>query len=71
MGINPNTNKIEELNEITKDAFEETLAKYRKYAINKGKEFYPDLVQPDGSLVPRYWAVFKEGEEVVIKDYTF
>lgn len=29
------------------------------------------LVRPDGSPVPEHWAVFKQGEHVVLKNYTF
>lgn len=29
------------------------------------------LVLPDGKPVPRHWAVFQVGEDVVIKGYTF
>jgi hypothetical protein len=31
----------------------------------------PVLVRGDGSPVPSHWPVFKQGEHVVIKDYTF
>ena len=29
------------------------------------------LVRPNGEPVPKHWAVFSVGEQVVIKDYTF
>ena len=29
------------------------------------------LVRPNGEPVPKHWSVFKEGEELVVKNYTF
>jgi hypothetical protein len=29
------------------------------------------LVRPNGEPVPNHWSVFRDGEHVVIKDYTF
>lgn len=29
------------------------------------------LLRPDGTPVPKHWAIFTLGEHVVIKDYTF
>ena len=35
------------------------------------KQGQTKLLRPDGSEVPKHWAVFSIGELVVIKDYTF
>lgn len=29
------------------------------------------LLRPDGTPVPKHWSIFRVGENVVIKDYTF
>ena len=29
------------------------------------------LFRPNGELVPKHWSVFRVGESVVLKDYTF
>lgn len=62
MGMNPETNKFEALSKPD-DKMAEKLAKM--------SGVLTDLVRPDGSPVPRTWSIFKLGELVVIKDYTF
>ena len=32
---------------------------------------FPQLFRPNGKPVPKHWSVFKAGEDVVIKNYTF
>jgi hypothetical protein len=66
--MNPDTNKFEVLKDIVEDlvpaqrlAFVEAVAKTATAR----------LLRPDGSEAPKHWAVFKVGELVVIKDYTF
>ena len=59
MGMNPDTNKFENLN--LPDGFTE----------DSGGEFFRKLVRPDGTPVPKHWTVFSVDEEVVIKNYTF
>ncbi len=29
------------------------------------------LMLPDGNIVPKHWAIFKAGEEIVIRGYVF
>jgi hypothetical protein len=68
MGMNPDTNKFEiltkpgEISEI-----EKAVAKFS----GKMCDYRVDLLRPDGSPVPKHWSVFKIGELVTIKDYTF
>ena len=70
MGMNPDTNKFEQLIEG-----KPTIDKLKK-AIEAGQ--MPDLspsglvlLRSDGSPVPKSWTIFRIGELVVIKDYTF
>ena len=70
MGLNPETNKFEPLTEG-----KPTINELEK-AMRSGR--MPDLsptglvlLRPDGSPVPKSWTIFKVGELVVIKDYTF
>ncbi len=60
MGMNPDTNRFEMLYQPTTklDRF------IKKYTTG-------DILRPNGEPVPKHWSVFKVGEEVVIKDYTF
>ena len=63
MGMNPDTNRFEELQQ------KELLEKFEK---TQEKESLHDvLLRPDGSPVPKHWSIFSIGEVVVIKDYTF
>ncbi len=53
--MNPDTNELERL---------------RRSPILKDGGV-PVLVRKDGSVVPRHWAIFAVGEEIVVKGYTF
>ena len=72
MGLNPDTDKIEELSlikDIRKDLKQrkgEDIARQIEIAQTRGQ-----LVRPDGSLVPKHWAIFSIGELVKLKDSTF
>jgi hypothetical protein len=67
MGQNPETNRFEPLSEATK---EET-AKFEKQLGDLSQKFNTTLLWPDGSPVPKHWTIFRVGELVVIKDYTY
>lgn len=62
MGMNPETNTFEKLS-TPDDKTAEKLANL--------SGVLTDLVRPDGSPVPRTWSIFKLGELVLIKGYTF
>lgn len=67
--MNPDTNRFEELHpdpriEKLTDAEEEDLK-------TQLSQLHGSLLRPDGSPVPKHWTVFRVGEEVAIKDYTF
>jgi len=67
--MNPDTNRFEPLYEPTEQQ-KELLKKLTTQC--KNKEFHVQkLLRPDGSLVPEHWSIFKIGEEIVIKNYTF
>lgn len=59
MALNPEKNKFEMLN-VPVDIPEGGLEPGRI-----------ELLRPDGSPVPKHWAIFTVGEEVIIKGYTF
>lgn len=70
MGLNPDTNKFEPLTEG-----KPTIDKIER-AIKAGEmSVLPStglmLLRPNGLPVPKSWTIFKVGELVVIKDYTF
>ena len=60
MAVNPNTNRIESVEH------DPELAKKLGELSNQ----FQALVRPDGTLVPKTWTVFKQGELIVIRDYT-
>lgn len=68
--MNPETNKFEILTEgkPTIDQLEKAI-KAGDLSVLPSTGLV--LLRPDGSLVPKSWTVFKIGELVVIKDYTF
>ena len=68
MGMNPNTNIMEMLKRV--EGAEDS-GQFRKAFNSIADEFYPNLLRPNGKLVPKTWTIFSMGEEVVIKDYTF
>ncbi len=59
MGVNPDTNKIEELHQVLQDPDDGS----------EGTCF--GLVRADGTPVPKHWTILKQGELVDIKGYTF
>lgn len=69
MGMNPDTNRFEPLEE-DKERFERIKQHIGKLEI-MASDYHPNLFRPDGSPVPIHWSVFKIGELVMIKDYTF
>lgn len=64
--MNPETNKFEALEEN-----EEQFKNKLKLLDDNMNKFHPNLIRPDGLPVPKHWSIFKVGELVVIKDYTF
>jgi hypothetical protein len=64
--MNPDTNKLEALTTTTPE-----MAKQLEALEEQAKAFQSELVRPNGEPVPKHWAVFKQGEDVVVKDYTF
>jgi len=81
--MNPETNMFEQLTEKDPDkspknrherradeALQRKLSK-GKYREDYGSKGDTQLVRPNGSPVPEHWSVFKVGEEIVIKNYTF
>lgn len=83
--MNPDTNRFEPLSEalVCQKCGATNQSHYKKClscgtpiknSLNTLQEFAAQLttlVRPDGSPVPVNWAIFKQGEHVVIKDYTF
>ena len=63
--MNPNTNRFEQLH--TKEERE----KYKKELDAALARATSGLLRPDGTPVPAHWPIFKVGEQVVIKEYTF
>lgn len=70
MGLNPETNKFEILTEgkPTIDQLEKAI-KAGDLSVLPSTGLM--LLRPDGSPVPKHWSVFKVGELVTIKNYTF
>jgi hypothetical protein len=71
--MNPETNKFEELSEhenkeLLKNRLDELCQE--KIAFDAGLD-RNKLVRADGSPVPKHWSIFKVGELVEIKNYTF
>ena len=64
--MNPEENKFEPLEEDAKK-----IALKIKELEGKTTDYHVGLLRPDGSPVPIHWSVFKVGELVTIKDYTF
>lgn len=77
--MNPETNEFErlaQLDELRGEAekrargqLEEKLRELQAHADTQGNT--PQLYRPDGRSVPEHWSVFKVGEHIVIKNYTF
>ena len=60
MGMNPDTNRFEMLSE------DETIKRNTEF-----EKILGILVRPNGKPVPKHWSIFKVGEDVTVKDYTF
>lgn len=72
--MNPETNKFEVL--FSENAREEKERLDRLQNDPKNQHYrdsgvFKQLFRADGSPVPKQWSIFREGEEVVIKNYTF
>ena len=65
MGVNPDTNRIEELHQ------ELDFRKVLQADVDDPSTPLARLLRPDGSPVPETWTVLKQGELVDIKGYTF
>lgn len=57
--MNPETNKFEKLMEDADSALLDEIQKKTS------------LLRPNGEPVPKHWSVFRDGEHVVVKNYTF
>ena len=74
--MNPITNKFEPLTEEEKARNHELDIKLAEMQVALTKDMAGvglsgTLFRPDGTPVPKSWSIFKVGEKVVIKDYTF
>jgi len=78
--MNPDTNKFEKLTELDiktvsdEEHKEAAFLQEMIYRASTGafKQDFPRvLLRPDGTPVPKHWSVFRVGEKVVIKNYTF
>jgi hypothetical protein len=69
MAINPDTNKIERLKAAGQRIADKMLSANAEKIVELASSGL--LVRPDGSPVPKHWTIFRHGEEVVIKNYTF
>jgi hypothetical protein len=61
MGMNPDTNELEKLKAVFG-----SLDKRKESGVGA-----PVLLRPNGEPVPEHWSIFVQGEDVVIKNYTF
>jgi hypothetical protein len=68
--MNPETNQFEILRNLSDDERKEQ-AKALETLKEVFGEFHPNLLRPNGEPVPKTWTIFKVGEEVMIKGYTF
>jgi len=69
--MNPDTNRLEVLKEVfeQQQSIQDRL-KQQLQGLFDG-DLRSHLLRPDGSEVPKHWAVFQIGELVALKDYTF
>lgn len=65
--MNPDTNKFERLQEILEDDPQGTMAVVKAELENRTAQ----LLRANGEPVPKHWSIFRVGEHVVLKDYTF
>ncbi|MCK9567578.1 hypothetical protein M0R72_01350 [Candidatus Pacearchaeota archaeon] len=68
--MNPDTNQLEALREVFENKSVADQLREQLIGIFDG-DFQSALIRPDGSKVPKHWAIFQVGELVVLKDYTF
>ena len=54
----------EHANFLQELAYQAGTGRFKRDALNT-------LIRPDGTPVPKHWSVFRVGENVVIKEYTF
>lgn len=59
MGMNPDTNELEKLRKAFPPIEESDMGAG------------PILLRPNGEPVPEHWSIFVQGEDVVVKNYTF
>ena len=72
MGMNPETNRFEVLEENIKEKIDNLRKGFSLEELKAGLEIVRSvLVSPNGKSVPAHWSVFKIDEFVVIKNYTF
>lgn len=76
MGVNPDTNRFESLSgapDSIVDALNQEQNSLRKKAFEQFAELVEEkrILRPDGTPVPKHWATFCVGEQIVIKNYTF
>lgn len=75
--MNPETNKFERV--LTKEEKEAELALRRRFDVQwaggtlepKDKPPGLQLYRENGEPVPPHWTIMREGENVVVKNYTF
>ena len=73
MGMNPDTNRMEQLG-VDEDRLRELLAAGKQKELKGELQSLIEraaLVRPDGTPVPKHWSIFKLGENVVVNNYTF
>jgi hypothetical protein len=71
MGMNPDTNRFEMLTPKEQQDQMADLRKQMESLVQIPMDTIGQLLRPNGEPVPKHWSVFRVGEDVVIKDYTF
>jgi hypothetical protein len=72
MGMNPDTNRMEQLHQETRTELEKFTAKLADAdRAAQLQELKRTLLRPDGTPVPQHWSTFRLGEHVVVNGYTF
>lgn len=70
--MDPDTNKFVRLQEeLEWKSVEKSIDDQIGKIQDEIKRAQGQLLRPDGSPVPQHWSVFRVGEQVVIKNYTF
>lgn len=65
--MNQENNRIEPINNTKEEEFKAKLA----HLGLKAEDFHNNLLKPDGTPIPKHITIFKEGELIVCKNYTF